>query len=119
MQPPLTMTCSIARGGTADTFGQLGTAPVVATGVKCHWWSGTPSQTSSQGLPGVVATESERILFALGTDIRQGDHITTVVTQQGATVFSATDYRVVEHVLMRRNHLDCFLAYGKGIGGRA
>ena len=68
---------------------------------------------------GTVAIDTEHILFAPGQNVRQGDWITTVTDHLGATVFAAADYRVVEHVAVMRNHLDCTLRFGKVIGGRS
>jgi hypothetical protein len=114
------MTCTIARHPSAfDTFGQPNAAATDASGVACYWWSGTPSRSADAASPGVVAIESEHLLFAPATDVLQGDHITTVADHLGAVVFSAANYRVVEHVAVMRNHLDCTLRVGKPIGGRA
>lgn len=118
--PPLPMLCTIARlPSTRDTFGQPNAAAAVATRVPCYWWSGTGSRTSNADVPGVVATETEHVLFAPGQDVQQGDRITTVTDHLGNVVFVAADYRVVEHVAVMRNHLDCTLRYGEAIGGRA
>ncbi len=119
--PPLSMTCAIARPapGTQDSFGQPNSAPNVATGVRCCWWSGENAWTLKVDLSGATAVDQEHIIFARGQNVQAGDRITTVVDHLGATVFSSTDYRVVEHVTVQRNHLYCTLRYGKSIGGRA
>jgi hypothetical protein len=118
--PPLPMTCTIARlPGTYDTFGEPNAAAAVASGVPCYWWSSDlSSRISNSNVPGIVATETEHLLLAPGTDIQQGDQITTVSDHLGNVVFAATDYRVVEHVTIQRNHLDCTLRYGEVVGGR-
>lgn len=114
------MTCTVARhGATADTFGQPTSAAPVATSVPCYWWSGTQSRTASGNTPGVIATDTEHILFDAGSDVRQGDQITTVSDHLGAVVFTAADFRVVEHVAVQRNHIDCTLRFGRAIGGRS
>lgn len=120
MKPPLTMTCTIARApGTYDTFGEANAAVAVASGVPCYWWSDASSRISNLNVPGVVATEIEHLLFAPGTDVRQGDQITTVSDHLGTVVFAAADFRVVEHVTIQRSHIDCILRYGEVVGGRA
>ena len=113
------MACTIARlPGAKDTFGGPTAAASVATGVACYWWSQSGSRLADSGAPGIVATETEHILFVPGTDVRQGDQITTVV-DGSTTIFAAPDYRVVEHVVPQRNHIDCTLRFGEAIGGRA
>lgn len=113
------MTCTISRPtGAVDSFGQPTDDATTTTGVACYWWSGTPSRVATGETPGVVAVEAERILFPLGTDVQQGDRITTVTDHQGLVVFTAAAFRLIEHVAMQRNFLDCTLRYGKAIGGR-
>jgi hypothetical protein len=114
------MTCTIARApGTYDTFGEPNAAATVASGVACYWWSGMPSRIANASVPGIVATETEHLLFAAGTDVRQGDQISTVSDHLGAVVFAAADFRLVEHVTIQRSHIDCTLRYGEVVGGRA
>lgn len=114
------MRCSYSRAaGTRDTFGQMTGWGAATTNVACYWWAGTPSRSGAGETPAVVATEQEHLLVDRSTDIRQGDRITQVVDHLGRTVFSATDYRMVEHVTVQRNHLDCTLRYAEPIGGRA
>lgn len=120
MRPQFVMRCTVARhGGTGDTFGQAAAASPAATSVPCYWWSGSQSRSADAGGPGVTATESEHVLFAPGTDVRQGDQITTVTDHLGDVVFAAVDFRVVEHVAVQRNHIDCTLRFGRSIGGRS
>ena len=117
--PPLPHTCSVARGGTEDSFGQPGTLPTVASAVRCYWWSGTPSTTSNGDSAGVVAIENEHVWVSRDTTVRQGDHVHTLVDETGRTIIGTADHRVVAHVVVHRSYLDCVLRYGKGIGGQA
>ena len=117
--PPLTMLCTIKRpSGSTDAFGAPTGLTNVATDVPCYWWSDASSRTTGGEATGVVATETEHLVLARGTDIQQGDNITEVIDHLGVPVFGEEDYRVVEHVVMQRNHLDCTLRYGMVLGGR-
>lgn len=114
------MTCTIKRpAATRDTFGQPTTSTAVASNVPCYWWDGQSWSAINSQTPGAIAVDVEHIVFAPGQDVRAGDHITTVTDHLGNVVFVAADYRVVHHVGVMRNHLDCTLRYGKPIGGRA
>lgn len=117
MKPPLTMLCNVARGGTRDSFGQVGAPSTVATGVPCYWWAGPSRRDQSEA--GVTAVEVEHLLVARDADVKQGDRITGVTDHLGRTVFSSSDYRLVEHVVPERSFLDCTLRTGKPIGGLA
>lgn len=117
--PPFIMTCTIQKASTSvDAFGQPTGSGASAAGTKCYWWGSGQGRLVQTGAPGVVATDTEHILFARGTDVKPGDRITTVSDHTGSVVFTSQDFRVVEHVVVHRNHLDCTLRYGIPVGGR-
>jgi len=118
--PPLPMRCTIERpSGSRDSFGQSNATTPIATDVPCYWWTGQSWVANNTQAPGVVAVDTERILFAPGQDVKPGDRITTLSDHLGNTVFSGDDYRVVQQVGVMRNHLDCTVRFGRSIGGRS
>ena len=120
MKPPLVMSCTIARpASTQDSFGQPNSAPVVATSVPCYWWPGEGAWNVRVSLAGATVVDQEHVVFAPGQDVRTGDRIATVTDHLGNVVFAAADYRVVEHVAIQRNHIDCTVRFGRPIGGRS
>ncbi len=119
-RPPLPMRCTIERPSSSrDSFGQPNATTPVAVNVPCYWWTGQSWVANNTQAPGVVAVDTEHLLLARDADVQSGDRINTVTDHQGVVVFTADDYRVVQHVGVMRNHLDCTLRYGKVIGGRA
>ncbi len=113
------MRCSIARPpGTFDSFGQQQPPQTVASDVPCYWWALDTWADQRGSSPAMANISVEHLLVALGTDIRPGDWVTEVTDHRGRTVFAASEYRVVEHPSIRRNHIDCTLKYGLSLEGR-
>lgn len=107
-RPPLTMRCDVERRGAgSDPFGGNSTYTTHLSGEPCYWWVSSGREQIDDARTAVVA--DERILFDRGTDVRPGDRIVEVVDHQGRTVFTAGDFREVEHVAVERTHLDCSL----------
>lgn len=116
--PPLTMKCTIARlSGEVDSFGQPQAAETEYEDVPCYWWT-SAGQTLASDATGRTAVDREHLLVARGTDVRIGDRVTQVIDHLGATVFGEPDYRLVEHVLVQRTHIECLLRVGQVLGGR-
>ena len=114
------MLCTIKRPATtSDSFGAPAAPTLVAADVACHWWSQQSWAAKNTESPGMIAVTVEHILFAPGQDVRAGDLITTVTDHLGNVVFTEADSRLVEHAAVMRNHIDCRLRMGEGIGGRS
>ncbi len=115
-QPPLIMRCNILQPSTSvDSVGQPVETGTETKEVPCYWWSQSTLRNESAG---VTAVEGEHLVVALGTNITPGDHITEVSNEHGDVIFGATEWRLVEHVTIQRNHIDCVLRYGQPVGGR-
>ncbi len=105
MKPPLTMTATLWREGRTANL----TLP-------CYWWYRSAWQ-SRQGVD-LTDLDTEHLLVDRGADVQPGDRVLSIVDHLGATVFSSSDFRVLDHITHERLHLDCTLKYGRTGGAR-
>ncbi len=98
----LRMRCSIERDtGGSDPFGGSSAFVPVAENVRCLWWVTSGRELIDDVRSVVVADEN--VMFASGTDVREGDRIVGLLDEQRRPVFDG--FREVEHVSVRRQHV--------------
>lgn len=112
MRPPLRMRAWIERqdAGT-DPYGAGGVWSDVLAEEPCSWWASTGQEQLNPQR--VVSVGGEHLRLAWGADIRAGDRVRLLVDQAGRTVWDAAEAaglaRVVEHVAVRRGHVEATL----------
>ncbi len=105
MKPPLVMSAVLWREGrTTDVT------------LPCYWWN----RSTWQSREGVALTDvdTDHILVSHGSDVAAGDRVLSVTDHQDREVFDSDDFRVVDHIIHERTHLDCVLKFGRTGGAR-
>lgn len=91
--------------GGSDPYGD-GESWTGAGTIDCTWWVTSGSENLSDHRAAVIA--GEHLLVPLGTNIRSGDRVTSVI-HHGDEIFGTDDWREVTHVAHQRRFLDCTL----------
>jgi len=98
-------------GGPVDAYGQPTGMLDVLADEPCSWWVTSGQEQVRPQRTVTLAGEFAR--FARGADVRPGDRIRRLVDQLGETRWDTTGgeglAREVEHVAVRRGHVECRL----------
>lgn len=71
-----------------------------------------------EGIAALADVDTDHIIVDHGAAVLEGDQVLSVTDHLGRTVFSEEDFRVVDHFVYERTHLDCVLKYGRVGGAR-
>ena len=74
---------------------------------ECSWWSSSGREQVSDDRSVVLV--GENVIAPLGTDVRPGDRVVKVETDDGVPVVESPRWRTIEHVDQHPSLLDCSL----------